>query len=108
MSTKLAADESNVENVSIKTRPMNVAEEYQLLCSNQWLQAKTVLDEVGGSRTPDYIKIQLLSEVLMVSFRIALILTNFVLNFVSSYQRKTCHNVLICVLIPKNVYSHRL
>ena len=30
MSTKLASDESNVENVSIKNRPMNVSEEYQV------------------------------------------------------------------------------
>ena len=90
MSTKLAADESNVENVSIKNRPMNVAEEYQLLCSNQWLDAKTILDDLGDSRTPDYMKVQILSEVLMVIFMIfVLIFTKFV------------HNLFVSIFIPK-------
>ena len=65
MSTKLAADESNVENVSIKNRPMNIAEEYQLLCSNQWLDAKTALDDITED-TSDIVKLYLLSEVMMV------------------------------------------
>ena len=103
MSTKLAADESNVENVSIKNRPMNVAEEYQLLCSNQWLDAKTVLDDLGDGRTQDYMKVQLLSEVLMVCFMILLILTKFVHNFVSNYfyPRRTCNNALVCALFSE-------
>ena len=46
MSTKISANESAVENVSIKNRPMNVADEYQHLCSNAWLDAKTTLDKL--------------------------------------------------------------
>ena len=51
----------------MKNRSVDVADEYQKLCSNQWADAKKVLDKVCGDKTLDYMKIQLLSEVLMVS-----------------------------------------
>ena len=60
MRTTLAADESNVEIISIKNQTLPVAEEYQRIGYDQWLDAKIVLDKLGGDRTPDHVKIQLL------------------------------------------------
>lgn len=50
MSTKLSRDESSLENVSIKNRPMNITAEYQQLCSEQWLEAKAAVDEATKTR----------------------------------------------------------
>ena len=44
MGTKVSADESSLENINIKDRPMTIASEYELICSNQWLSAKMELD----------------------------------------------------------------
>ena len=48
MSTKIASDESSLENISIRNRPMNIASDYQNFCSNAWLSAKEKLDKVKG------------------------------------------------------------
>ena len=79
MSSKVSANESAVENVNIKNRPMNVAEDYQLLCSNEWLGAKTALDDIVNEQkalddtvdeirqdVPEYIKVTLLREIIVV------------------------------------------
>ena len=64
----MAADESSVENVNIKNRPMNIADEYIHFCSNEWLAAKTVLDEVELDDLQEVEKVQLLFQILMVIF----------------------------------------
>jgi hypothetical protein len=45
MGKKIAADESNIENVGEKNRPMNIAEEYQLITNDDWNEAKCSLDD---------------------------------------------------------------
>ena len=67
MGTKIASDESSLENISIKNRPMNIATDYDLLCSNEWLNAKTDLDD-NCSDMPEEGRILILCDVLMVSF----------------------------------------
>ena len=64
----MAADESSVENVNIKNRPMNIADEYIQFCSNEWLAAKSVLDEADLDDLQEVEKVQLLFQILMVIF----------------------------------------
>ena len=66
MGAKVASDESSLENISIKNRPMNIATDYDLLCSNEWLAAKTDLDENCPDMS-DSDKVQILCKVLIVS-----------------------------------------
>ena len=49
----MSGDESPLENISIKNRPMMVAEDYYNLCSNAWLEAKMALDEKCAEQTED-------------------------------------------------------
>lgn len=65
MSTKISADESSVENVSIKNRPMNISTEYELFCSDQWLNAKNALDQYYP-QTSEQHKLLFLSNILQV------------------------------------------
>ena len=45
MDVMITKDESNFENVSIKYRPMVVAELYGTLTSTEWLNAKEEIDK---------------------------------------------------------------
>ena len=45
MGDKVASDEKNFENITIKNRPMRIAEEYEEFCSNAWLSGKEKLDD---------------------------------------------------------------
>ena len=45
MNQQMARDESDLENISMKNRPMKIMEDYHLFCSQEWLEAKTTLDE---------------------------------------------------------------
>ena len=63
MGKKVSSDESSIENISIKNRPMVVAEDYYNFCSNAWLDAKTVLDEKCAEQTEDK-ALQFLNSVL--------------------------------------------
>ena len=65
MGKKLAQDESSLENISIKNRPMNIAEDYENLCSNEWLTAKEYVDRKGNFES-ELEKVQLLSDVILV------------------------------------------
>ena len=65
MNEKLSRDERNLENVSIASRPMNIAEEYQNICSTEWLDAKTAAG-VTLSETTEIKKLQVLCEIYMV------------------------------------------
>ena len=65
MSQKISTNESHLENISIKDRPMNISAEYEELVSGQWLTAKTELDEYTDAEEAE--KIKLLREVLTVS-----------------------------------------
>ena len=66
MNAKVASDESALENISIKARPMKIAEEYTLLMSNAWLEAKTALDEENPDKTTEAERVMFLCDVLMV------------------------------------------
>lgn len=72
ISTKVSKDESVIENVSVKNRPMNVADEYMLLCSGPWLEAKGAVDEVKGGDEAGEIteqdRIVFLSNIMVVSY----------------------------------------
>ena len=67
MNAKISQDESALENISIGNRPMKVAEEYTLLTSNAWLDAKTELDRFFGEDQEEENKIKLLYATLIVS-----------------------------------------
>ena len=65
MNTKIASDESNLENINIFNRPMNIASDYELLASNEWLGAKTELDEQFTDDEDS--KIKFLCDIMLVS-----------------------------------------
>ena len=66
MSDKVASDESNLENISIKNRPMVVTSEYENFFSNEWLDLKTVLDSREGAGEEE--KIAFLCDLVMVRY----------------------------------------
>ena len=45
MNQTMARDESDLENINVKNRPMNVMDDFTTFCSQQWLDAKTVIDD---------------------------------------------------------------
>lgn len=65
MNNKMSSDESSVENVSIRDRPMNIAEDLYNFCSNEWLEAKMALDEKYKGDEENLLRF--LNAVLMVS-----------------------------------------
>lgn len=61
----MASNETSVENVSIKNRPIKVGEEYSQICSDQWLMAKEDVDShMYGSNEEE--KLKFMCDVLMV------------------------------------------
>ena len=73
MNTKIASDESNLENINISNRPMNIASEFELLASDEWLNAKTELDE-QFTKDEDS-KIKFLCDIMLVSCTAVVILS---------------------------------
>ena len=67
MNAKVSSDESALENISIQARPMKIAEDYTLLMSNFWLDAKSALDDVKADYITEAGKIMFLFDILMVS-----------------------------------------
>ena len=67
MNAQVSSDESALENISIHARPMKIAEDYTLLMSNFWLDAKSALDEIKADDITEAGKIMFLFDVLMVS-----------------------------------------
>ena len=45
MKREMSKDASDLENISAKSRPMQIMEMYQKFCSQGWLEAKASLDE---------------------------------------------------------------
>ena len=45
MNDRMNQDESQVENVCIKARPLKLVDEFELFCTDEWLAAKNDLDE---------------------------------------------------------------
>ena len=45
MNKKISANETSLENIAIKCRPMNIADDFNNFVSGVWLEAKRVLDE---------------------------------------------------------------
>ena len=68
MEVKISRDETNLENICVKNRPMNVAEEYQMFCSDAWLDAKSALDDFmdNPSKESEMERVALLHDILMV------------------------------------------
>ena len=66
MGNKVGADESSIENVSIKTRPMTIADDYSNFCTNAWLDAKDILDEKFKKKYDEKDIIMFLFHVLQV------------------------------------------
>ena len=52
-SIKVSADERNTENISMSNRPMTLKTEYENISSNEWLDAKTALDELEAGDEPE-------------------------------------------------------
>ena len=73
MNAKVSADESNLENIAILNRPMNIASDFKNLCSQQWLEAKQELDDNGVSESQ---ACKILCQVLLVRHKY------FVYNYV--------------------------
>ena len=48
MNRQLNRDESDLENINVKARPMKISEDYEIFCSQQWLDAKDKLDREGN------------------------------------------------------------
>ena len=48
MSKEMSHSELDLENISVKNRPMTIMGEYSSFTSNEWLDAKTALDEREG------------------------------------------------------------
>ena len=69
MEAKVSADESALENICIKSRPTTIANDYELLCSNEWLAAKQALDDYAEHNREEQ-KLKLLCRVLVVSYLI--------------------------------------
>ena len=65
MGDKVASNESSVENISIKNRPINIRDDYSALQSNEWLDAKVFLDEKFDSLQEED-KVDLLCKLLKV------------------------------------------
>ena len=67
MNSKISANESNLENISVGIRPMTVADDYTNFCSDSWLEACSALEEEGEEEDMDG-RYQLLCHILMVGF----------------------------------------
>ena len=65
MGKKIASNESSLENISIKSRPMNVSEDYNLIVSNEWLDAKVELDKLY-KRVNEKDKLEFLCNIIKV------------------------------------------
>ena len=68
MHQELSRDESVLENISIKNRPMKIAEEYQLIQSSQWLEAKQALDDKLEFVWNEKQRNKFLMDIMMVCF----------------------------------------
>ena len=66
MNEAVAAKEDNFENINIDCRPMTVADDYQNLVSNAWLDAKEALDDCKECDMSEQEKTELLCRVLEV------------------------------------------
>ena len=100
MEVKIAQDESSLENISVKNRPMNVAEDFLMFNSDEWLDAKTALDSHmdDDSKEAETTKVQLLHDILMVC-----ISDNYVLLIVI-----TMWSIYSCSLIKLKLNIQRL
>lgn len=73
MSNKLASDEEHPANVNIRNQPMNLAMEYELICSNEWLHVKNTFDS-SYPNIVEGVKVDFLCSAFIVS-------TYFVFNY---------------------------
>ena len=52
MNRQMSRDETDLENINVKNRPMKILQEYELFCSQEWLEAKGDLDESAERMNP--------------------------------------------------------
>ena len=63
MNKKISTNETSLENIAIKCRPMNIADDFNNFVSSVWLEAKQVLD---GSRMGEEKSVRFLTDTMMV------------------------------------------
>ena len=69
MSSRISRDESDLENISMKVRPMNIVDEFQQICNEEWLEAKMFLDEkIPTEQMDEKTKTVLLAALILVRF----------------------------------------
>ena len=64
MSSRMSRDESDLENISMKVRPMNIVDEFGQMCNSEWLEAKLFLDDISDKN--EKYKVKKLSSVMQV------------------------------------------
>ena len=97
MSEKMSNDETSMENISIACRPMTIAEEFEELTSNAWLDAKTKLDEICPDTTDEKLKVEFLAQVMLVRESLFVIFVLlFLYQFIAFYRQAKKRQNLIC------------
>ena len=54
MNLKVSANESDMENISVKSRPMNIVSDYKEFVTTQWLEVKDAMDEAAAQNARYY------------------------------------------------------
>ena len=86
MDKQVAKDERQLENVSVKARPMNIQGKYQDICSNEWNDAKSLLDskriQAGEQQKMTFlVDIFLVSEILFFQNKLIVSLVDFFITY---------------------------
>ena len=69
----MSHDESDLENISMKVRPMNIVDEFQQICNMEWLEAKMFLDEkLPDDQMDEKTKTGLLAKIISVRFTLSI------------------------------------
>ena len=82
MNREMSRDETDLENINIRNRPMKIIEEFEMFCSQQCLDAKTAIDRSAersrSSRPiPESKRCSLLCGVLSVSIVFYILISDF-------------------------------
>ena len=95
MNSQLSQDESDLENINVKTRPMTIMEDYNLFCSQEWLEAKTDVDKWAkkeGLEMDECVRCTILTQTVKV------IMENFLKLKWTLHYFKFISNFLITVI----------
>ena len=67
MNEKISKNESSLENITIRNRPMKIAEDYENFFTQEWLQAKEYLDQRKTKQFQEADALNFLLELIFVS-----------------------------------------